>query len=192
MNKREAAEFLGKTERAVERYAVSGRLSVRYKPGKTRPVADYDEGELVKLKHDLDNPSDVRPLVTSPAAADSPTPTNAVQLRQTASDALERQGSAEGMQTFALMVADALQSSQAPKMLLTLTDAAEVSGLSASHLLDAIHSEQLDGRKIGRGFKIRPADLQEYAKRVWTDAPRYEKREVKQLGDGLKVKARKA
>jgi excisionase family DNA binding protein len=96
------------------------------------------------------------------------------------------------MQAFALMVADALQGSQAPKMLLALTDAAEVSGLSASHLLDAIHDGRLDGRKIGRGFKIRPADLQEYAKQVWKDAPEYEKPKAKKLGNGLKVKASKA
>jgi excisionase family DNA binding protein len=191
MNKRAAAEYLGKTERAVERYTESGKLSVRYKPGKTRPVADYDERELAKLKHDLDNPSDVRPLVAPPDGADSQTPTNAVQLRQTTSSALERQASAEGMQSFALMVADALQGSQAPKMLLTLTDAAEVSGLSASHLLKAIHAKQLDGRKIGRGFKVRPSDLHGYAKQVWNEAPEYKKPEVKQPGDGLKVKGKR-
>ena len=53
MNKREASQYLGKTERAVERYTQAGDLSVKYKPGKTRPVADYDETELRELKHPL-------------------------------------------------------------------------------------------------------------------------------------------
>ncbi len=70
-------------------------------------------------------------------------------------------------------------------MLLSWKDAAEVSGLSASPLLKAIHTETLDGRKIGRGFKVRPSDLHEYAKRVWKGAPKYKKPEAKQLdGDG--------
>ncbi len=181
MNKREAAEYLRKTERAVERYAVSGKLSVRYKPGKTRPVADYDEGELAKLKHDLENPSDVRPLVTSPDAADSPTPTNAVQLRQTTSQALERQASAEGMQAFALMVADALRGAQTPgngqagepsiadlahKLTLSLPEAARVSGLSANHLRGAIHDGKLKAKIVGRGWKVKPEELRAYVAKI--------------------------
>ena len=92
MNKREASQYLGKTERAVERYTQAGELSVKYKPGKTRPIADYDETELRELKHRLANPSDVRPAVVSE------NPTKAEQPRTTPTQALERAGSVEGMQ----------------------------------------------------------------------------------------------
>jgi excisionase family DNA binding protein len=180
MNKREAAEFLGKTERAVERYAVSGKLSVRYKPGKTRPVADYDEGELAKLKHDLENPSDVRPLVTSPDAADSPTPTNAVQLRQTTSQALERQAGAEGIAILSAAIRDALQGRQTPgnatgrwvsvelkdKLTLSFKEASRLSGVPESHLRIAYADGKLRGAKIGRGVRVSPDALKAYVAKI--------------------------
>jgi excisionase family DNA binding protein len=167
MNKRAAAEFLGKTERAVERYTEAGKLSVRYKPGKTRPVADYDEDELARLRHDLENPSDVRPLVAPPDAADSPTPTNAVQLRQTTSGALERQASAEGMAAMLdPALADALRAAlasriavPAPSLLLTIPQAAEWLGVSKYQLEIVIGDGKLTAPKIGRGRRVRPEDL---------------------------------
>ncbi len=174
MNKTEVAAELECSTRQVEKYAAENRLGgVEYVRGKRGREARYTEAAVASLRAELERE---RQEVIGHAPA----------------QALERQASAEGMQAFALMFADALQGSQAPKMLLALTDAAEVSGLSASHLLDAIHDGRLDGRKIGRGFKIRPADLQEYAKQVWKDAPEYEKPKAKKLGNGLKVKASKA
>ena len=174
MNKTEVAAELECSTRQVEKYAAENRLGrVEYVRGKRGREARYTEAAVASLRAELDRE---RQEVIGHAPA----------------QALERQTGAEGMAILVSAIKDALQGSQAPKMLLALTDAAEVSGLSASHLLKAIHAKQLDGRKIGRGFKVRPSDLHEYAKRVWVDAPRYEKREVKQLGDGLKAKAKKA
>jgi predicted site-specific integrase-resolvase len=41
MNKQEAAEFLGVSVRALERYVQQGKISVRYEKGKTRPTANF-------------------------------------------------------------------------------------------------------------------------------------------------------
>jgi excisionase family DNA binding protein len=191
MNKQDAAEFLGVSVRAVERYTQQGKLSVTYTKGRTRPIAEYRQDELDALRAEINaNLYHQRPAHEKPNPANSEQAGGLVAISPSLS--LQRAASPQTIEALGQAIADALQGAQTPKMLLSLTDAAEVSGLSASHLLKAIHSKLLDGRKIGRGFKIRPADLHEYAKRVWMDAPRYEKREVKQLGDGLKAKAKKA
>ena len=169
MNKREASQYLGKTERAVERYTQAGELSVKYKPGKTRPIADYDETELRELKHRLANPSDVRPAVVSE------NPTKAEQPRTTPTQALERTGSVEGMQAFALMVADALRATQdgkggspvaiadlAQKMTLSFKEAALLSGVPESHLREGYARGMLRGAKIGRGVRVTPEDVRKY------------------------------
>lgn len=42
MNKQEAAEFLGVSVRALERYVQQGRLGGWYEKGKTRPTLVFD------------------------------------------------------------------------------------------------------------------------------------------------------
>jgi excisionase family DNA binding protein len=189
MNKKEAAAALGITTRTLERHMSGGRIAYAMRKGKTGEEAYFDAAEVARFSAELQGITHA-PVVVSGEATTSPD-----QPRQpdgaSPSQALERAGGEQGIAMFASLVADALQGSQAPKMLLNLTDAAEVSGLSANHLLKAIHSKLLDGRKIGRGFKIRPADLHEYAKRVWASTPPYEKREVKQLGDVVKYGKRR-
>jgi len=169
MNKSDAANFLGKTERAIERYVKDGRLSARYVAGKTRSVADFDEAELTRLKHELDNPSDVRPALVSQ------TPTNDEQPRQSTTNALQRAGGEQGIAMVLSVLREAQNAPQVPSMLLSVKEAAEFSGLSVSRIMKAIHDGKLDGRKIGRGFKLRPVDVSEYVRQVFDDAERYGK-----------------
>ena len=58
MNKKEAAEFLGLSEKTVERYKSSGKLSARLKriigaDGKSRQVLDFNQSDLERLKREL-------------------------------------------------------------------------------------------------------------------------------------------
>ncbi|MGB3637657.1 MAG: helix-turn-helix domain-containing protein [Rivularia sp. (in: cyanobacteria)] len=46
MNKKQAAEYLGVSVRALERYVQQGRLTVRYEKGKTRPTANFNQSEF--------------------------------------------------------------------------------------------------------------------------------------------------
>lgn len=64
MNKKEAANFLGVSVRALERYVQQGRISVRYEKGKTRPTANFDTAELETFKTELNQPS-YKPAVQS-------------------------------------------------------------------------------------------------------------------------------
>ncbi len=171
MNKSDAANFLGKTERAIERYVKDGRLSARYVAGKTRSVADFDEAELERLKHELDNPSDVRPAVIPK------TPTNAEQPRQSATNALQRTANDEALTMFVSMLSDAMRATQgqgngkveqpsiadlSAKLTLSFSEASRFSGVPESHLRAAYAEGNLRGAKIGRGVRVLPDDVRKY------------------------------
>ncbi len=171
MNKSDAANFLGKTERAIERYVKDGRLSARYVAGKTRSVADFDEAELERLKHELDNPSDVRPALVVQ------TPTNAEQPRQSATNALQRAGDEQGMAIFVSMLSDAMRAHEkqgngkveqpsiadlSAKFSLSFGEASRLSGVPESHLRAAHADGSLRGAKIGRGVRVTPDDVKKY------------------------------
>jgi excisionase family DNA binding protein len=165
MNKEQAAAALGITVRTLQRHMAAHRIGFAMRSTATGDEATFSEREVARFKAERDAlTTTVKPaLNVSEVVRDEP------------SQALQRAESGEGIQSLAVLLVDALQAAQSPKMLLSLVEAAEVSGLSASHLLKAIHDGRLDGRKIGRGFKVRPVDLREYASRVWSDAPEYRK-----------------
>ncbi len=64
MNKQQAAEFLGVSVRALERYVQQGRISVKYEKGKTRPTAHFDQVELEVFRDELNQPT-VKPAIES-------------------------------------------------------------------------------------------------------------------------------
>ena len=64
MNKQQAAEFLGVSVRALERYVQQGRISVKYEKGKTRSTANFDSSELEAFKEELNQPT-IKPAIES-------------------------------------------------------------------------------------------------------------------------------
>jgi excisionase family DNA binding protein len=56
MNKTDAAAFLGVSVRTLEGYVSAERLPAQYIRGKTRPVADFAEDDLQRLKTELETP----------------------------------------------------------------------------------------------------------------------------------------
>lgn len=50
MTKKEAAEYLGVSEKSVTTYVKNGKLTVRYEPGKTSPIAKFDPTEVAAFK----------------------------------------------------------------------------------------------------------------------------------------------
>jgi len=163
MNKQQAADFLGVTPRAVERYTAQGKLSVRYEKGKTRPVAVYSEEELRALKQEIENPSVHRP---------------AVELLQTTShnsQALIPTNTEQGLAEFVGFLKGAVESSQrmpmatlsiADKIMLTLPEAALLTSLSRGHLRQAIEEKKLRARIIGKGWRVKREDLEAYVKKL--------------------------
>jgi len=79
MNKTEAANFLGVSERTLLRYVESKRIRAEYKKGKTGPVAVFAEEDLAKLKAELEAPfapsTAIVPVAPSFAVPANPAPT---------------------------------------------------------------------------------------------------------------------
>jgi excisionase family DNA binding protein len=171
MNKKEAAEYLSISARSLERYTKARRLSVTYEKGKTRPVATYDDDELAAFKDEL------AAGVHQPAEATATMPTNADTNRaktlatfdsQPAELATDEVVSIDRMAEFAGVLAAAMARARpsvpiSDKLLLTVTEAAELAGLSSGAIRAAIKAGDLEAKKGNwRGYRIRRRDLEEF------------------------------
>lgn len=154
MNKKQAAEYLSVSERAIERYTAKGKLHVTYEKGKTGTIAIYDEAELKTLKSEMKNP---------------PAP----QRSTDSSDKLMRvtQSGLALAQAIGQAIGEQLPKPNGhvpieSKLTLTLKEAASLSGLSRSFLVGAIHNKKLKAAKRGRGWNIKRADLDSYVSKL--------------------------
>jgi predicted transcriptional regulator len=139
MNKKETAEVLGISTRLVEKYASEGRLgNVIYVRGKTGKIADYDREAVEKLKLVLESPDTAIATKTSDA-------------RLIVASLVQAITSREETHTASVRVSE--------KLLLTVNDCRLLTGLSEQSLRDAIHDGKLKGKVIGRGYKVKKADL---------------------------------
>jgi excisionase family DNA binding protein len=167
MNKKEAADRLNVSTRLVEKYAGEGRLGeVKYVRGRTGKQADYEPEAVERLKAELESPAYslaptapgmnaalVGVLERIAASLDSRPALPAGSHEQTGGAT----GSGDGSKP-TVAVAD--------KILLTLADASALTSLSAGHLRDAIHNGKLKAKIVGRGWKVKRADLDGYIKRL--------------------------
>ena len=170
MNKQEAADFLGCSIRQIERYAKENRIGVVMEKGRTRPTPVYDEGELRDFKAALARPVH-RPAVermeTTPEAAQRAIATQG----DGGLSALSQASQLETLTRFIVEAVNATRPEVAPvvatvgiadKLLLTLSEAQALTGLSRQVLRDAIESGELKARQIGRAFRLKRADLEKY------------------------------
>ncbi len=171
MNKQEAADYLGVSVRALERYVQQGRISVKYEKGKTRSTANFDPAELEAFKVELNQPT-VKP---------------AFESRQIATEQEQHPGklvhqSGEITEFGEVGVIDKLSSiieglllrgdnqplvPIADKLLLTIAEAQALTGLSREFLRDAINSGELKAKVIGKGWRLKRSDLQEYIDKLF-------------------------
>lgn len=179
MNKKEAADFLGISERSLERHTANKRVGHTLKPGKTRPVLDYERADLERFKEEL------KAEVHRPAEAQDNEPTDdqgtATNAANDGSKALATFGDissppARALEFFGALLqmarAEAQSDTQgqhpavgiADKLLLTLAEAQALTGLSRAVLRDAIETGTLTGKKIGRAFRVKREDLEAFVK----------------------------
>ncbi len=166
MTKEEAAELLGVSTRAIERYTKQGRLSVTYEKGKTRSVAVYDRAELARLKEELkEAPYPMRPAVLPPVEN-----SQALTTTHPDRDVSEIVGILAAAFNQAQTSAPAQPSltDLAVKMVLSLKEAAMLSGISRDRLIGAIDGKKLKASKdkIGRGWRVKRDDLDSYVKKL--------------------------
>ncbi len=163
MNKQEAAEFLGVSVRALERYVQQGRIGVTYEKGKTRPTANFEPQELEAFKEELNQPT------IKPAFQSRQTPTEP----QVESDKPVLYGGEIAefgvIDKLSSIIESLLGRSEtqptvpiADKLLLTLPEAQLLTGLSKEFLRDAINDGTLKAKLIGRSWRVKRADLEQY------------------------------
>jgi excisionase family DNA binding protein len=125
--------------------------------------ADFNEGELLRLKEEL---NDFLPQTWPSVTPSAATPETGALTPAQLSDLGERLIAAlEALQRpLQLPPAKPVVSiaDLAHKLMLTLAEAAALSNLSRNHLRQAIKTGTLKAQKIGRGWRIKRADLDAY------------------------------
>jgi excisionase family DNA binding protein len=158
MNKKEASEFLGVSTRLVEKYASEGRLGeVTYVRGKTGKQAEYNQEAVEKLKAALDSPDTALTATTPDARLFAAQLVEAIAARE--------QASIEAIRGLLLESGEQSRSASirvSEKILLNLTDCRTLTGLSDDFLREAIHTGTLKAKIIGRGYKVKRQDLDEF------------------------------
>jgi excisionase family DNA binding protein len=143
MNKKEAAELLSISTRQVETHAREGRLGeVTYVRGKTGKQAEYDREAVENLKRMLDSPDTALTATRSPDA------------RLFVAQLVEAITSRDDPRGASVRVGE--------KLLLNLNDCRLLTGLSDANLRDAIKAGTLKAKIIGRGYKVKRSDLDEF------------------------------
>lgn len=193
MNKQEAAQFLGVSTRAIERYVAKGKLSATYIRGETGQRAIFSDEEVGQLKEELERPAyPVRPTVAPKSNDSTDRPdrgdktdrpdrldtkkaglpvavSQAVEAMQRNFALLDHIVAIEERQIAALEAIKPSRDPQVPiadKLTLNLAGAAALAGLSRSYLVEAIHEGKLKAAKRGRGWNIKRADLDAFIKKL--------------------------
>ena len=152
MKRQEAAEYLGVSVRTIDKYIAQGRLTVRYQKATRGRVAVLNLEELDAIKSEQETPL-VKPRVFTndvpselPSRAEHPfqfpTP-----IHISPSSPRER---------------DLLITEIAAKPLLTLREAATLSGLSKQFLKESIQKEKLQGSIIRGAWRIHRQHLDDF------------------------------
>ncbi len=163
MNKKEAANYLGVSTRAIERYTKQGKLSVKYEKGKTRPIATYNPDELKKLKEELETPV-YQPSVVTTTNKDNGdiTPVGISQnLEKLLFPILDLLKKLNDKLAYLEPSAKPLVPVE-EKLLLTLKEVQALTGLSNKILTEAIKSGELKAKMMGKSWRIKRFDLENY------------------------------
>jgi excisionase family DNA binding protein len=160
MNKDQAANFIGVSVRTLQRLTGKGKIPVSYERGQKGDEARYDQHDLEAYLQTQRPVAIMRPNSdTTSDMADGVT--QAMTLGAT-SGAAGMAGEAL-IKTLAQMAAPVRVSE---KFLLSLTEAAQLSGLSRRHLREAIGNGKLKAKIIGRGWRVKREDLESYVKKL--------------------------
>lgn len=159
MDRKTVAQTLGVSEKTVSRYVAAGRLPDVRKNG----ALDIDEADVLKLKTELETPvlvarevgtgRDISALVPVPKSQIM-RPGNALALIE--GGARQRE---TGREKPFVPTSD--------KLLLSLEEAAALTGLSSARLRAAIGEEKLVARKVGRAWKMRRDDVERFVDSIF-------------------------
>jgi excisionase family DNA binding protein len=152
MNKEEAAAFIGVSVRTLQRLTSKGGIPFHQEQGKKGKETHYDEADLIDYQQ-KNKPATIM-RAGSPLAMTLGTTSDATQ------------GAAHDMLAAFRALAAPVKLSE--KFLLSLPEAAALSGVPVDKLRSAVNSGALKAiRTIGRGFgKVRRSDLENYVSKL--------------------------
>lgn len=159
MNKKEAAEYLNVSTRAIERYTSQGKLTPTYEKGRTGPAPVYDQVQLDELRKQMDEAADAtRPSLKldKKDKADKGDKDSALVLRS---------GSRADLAAFIAAIDKARGESIidiAAKPLLTRAEAQRYTGLSRKLLREVVMSGKVREIKLGRAYRLKKKELDSY------------------------------
>jgi excisionase family DNA binding protein len=147
MNKQQASKELKISVRSLQRLVQNRVLTVVYQRGSSgKQEAVFDTEQIAKYKLERDKPTDK--LIKPPSYDKN------VLARSATLEFLEIFRNSLTNQKPTVPIAD--------KVLLTVKDCQLLTGLSEQTIRDAIRDETLKARVIGRGFKVKRTDLDEF------------------------------
>jgi excisionase family DNA binding protein len=177
MNKQEAADYLGVSVRALERYVQQGKISVKYEKGKTRPTANFDATELEIFKAELNQPT-IKPAFESRQIATEPQSDTGKLTHTTGEiarfDEVSGFGEIGVIDKLSGIIESLLGKGDtqplvpiADKLLLTIAEAQALTGLSREFLRDAITAGDLKAKVIGKSWRVKRSDLEQYVDKLF-------------------------
>lgn len=163
MNKKQAAQHLGVSTRAIERYTAKGRLTPTYEKGRTGPAPVYAKAQLDELKKEMEEAISAPRL---PIKSDKP-------AKRSKTDKGNGLITRPNKNNDLAMLLTAIDRARTPstldvsaKLLLSISEAQKLTGLSDKHLRNAVHTGKLKGKIIGRGYKLKRTDLESYVRKL--------------------------
>ena len=163
MNKKEAAEVLGVSPKTIERFVAQGKLKAVKVSGRTGLESSFDPAKVEALRVERATPIEALAQVETSQDRQPETVSQSEAIAmiahamQTISSRLDETRQLRAGNVEAETIADLSH-----LLTLDLKQAARLSGLSRSMLLDAIHNNKLKAQKLGRGWRIKRADLDKY------------------------------
>ena len=156
MNKREVAQYLSLSTRAVERAVARGKLAVRYSKGRYGHEAVFNPAEVRRYKKEVELSIPKGPSIEPPRpAAPASDPQTTLFVGEAAPAGIIEDSRPN---TPAVPVAQ--------KLTLSLVEAEALSGLSQEFLLQAIRDKRIKAFKHGREWRIKRADLDEFVRKL--------------------------
>lgn len=163
ISKEAAAQILGVSVRTLLRYSQDGRIGSARVAGKTRPITVFDEGEVHALRCELERPAFHAPSVER---ASPPPDTLGGFLGLQARSGADAQGVERLAEYFESLVWLQTRKNEfemaSQRLLLSLREARDVSGLTAAELRRAVMSQKISSVRSSRGIRIRRSDLEAY------------------------------
>ncbi|MBD2771162.1 helix-turn-helix domain-containing protein [Iningainema tapete] len=154
MDKAAAAKFLGVSQRTIERYVKDKKIGVVYVNG----TPTYSEEELTRFKDELQAP------IHQPSLA----PTmNDMDLSPFVAPAQID----EGLECLKAIAHHYYLVGLQSKMVLSLSEAALISGISEKLLRTHIKAGSLKAIRLGKGWKLRQVDLQDFVDQLFNQVP---------------------